>query len=93
MTNIILKIEKKNNGRQRRSHSPAPQRGLNQNQNQNLNQIKIHFQIRIHRIPHPSKSFHVNDPQSPEIPHAPQLNWSHLKPKYSGKPDKDVEVH
>ena len=23
----------------------------------------------------------------------PQLNWSHFKPKYSGKPDKDVEAH
>ena len=22
----------------------------------------------------------------------PQLNWSHFKPKYSGKPDKDAEA-
>ena len=23
----------------------------------------------------------------------PQLNWSHLKPEYAGKPDDDMEVH
>ena len=23
----------------------------------------------------------------------PQLHWSHFKPKYSGKPDEDVEAH
>ena len=23
----------------------------------------------------------------------PQLNWSHIKPKYSGKTDEDVEAH
>ena len=26
-------------------------------------------------------------------PHIPPLNWSHFKPKYSGKPDEDVEAH
>ena len=24
-------------------------------------------------------------------PHVPLLNWSHFKPKYSGKPDEDAE--
>ena len=23
----------------------------------------------------------------------PQLNWSHLKPEFAGKPDKDAEAH
>ena len=23
----------------------------------------------------------------------PQLNWSHFKPEFAGKPDKDVEAH
>ena len=37
-------------------------------------------------------------PQAPQVPlqpasHMPLLNWSHFKPEYSGKPDKDVEVH
>ena len=25
--------------------------------------------------------------------HVPQLNWSHFKPKFAGKPDEDAEVH
>ena len=31
-------------------------------------------------------------PQQP-VPHVPLLNWSHFKPKFSRKPDKDAEVH
>ena len=23
----------------------------------------------------------------------PQLNWSHFKPEFAGKPDEDMEVH
>ena len=39
-----------------------------------------------------------NAPQAliaPHVPalHMPQLNLSHFKPKYSGKPDKDAEAH
>ena len=29
----------------------------------------------------------------PEVPQRPQLNWSHFKPKYAGKPEEDVEAH
>ena len=34
-------------------------------------------------------------PEAPElpVPNMPPLNWSHCKPKYSGKPDKDAEAH
>ena len=37
-------------------------------------------------------------PQGPQtlqqpIPHMPPLNWSHFKPKFSGKPDEDAEAH
>ena len=28
--------------------------------------------------------------QSPPLP---QLNWSHVKPEFAGKPDEDAEVH
>ena len=34
-----------------------------------------------------------NAPIAPEAPQRPQLNWSHFKPKYAGRPDKDVEAH
>ena len=29
----------------------------------------------------------------PAVPQRPQLNWSHFKPEYAGKPDVDAEVH
>ena len=37
------------------------------------------------------------DPNQPvpaqSIQHVPQLNWSHLKPEFAGKPEEDAEVH
>ena len=34
-------------------------------------------------------------PEAPHLhtPHVPQLNLSHFKPKYFGKPDKDPDAH
>ena len=40
-------------------------------------------------------------PLQPAVPQAPQqpaqtivhLNWTHIKPKFSGKPDEDAEGH
>ena len=37
-------------------------------------------------------------PQVPQVlqeptPHMSPLNWSHFKPKFSGKPDEDAEAH
>ena len=29
----------------------------------------------------------------PGLPQRPQLNWSHFKPKFTGKPDEDMEAH
>ena len=28
-----------------------------------------------------------------QIQHMPQLNWSHFKPEFSGKPEEDAEAH
>ena len=28
-----------------------------------------------------------------QIQHIPQLNWSHFKPEFTGKPDKDAGAH
>ena len=41
---------------------------------------------------HPSPPVHAPAAQQPgqEILH---LNWSHLKPEFSGKPDEDAEAH
>ena len=43
--------------------------------------------------PPPQNPFLPNAPQAPAIPYMPPLNWSHFKPEYSGKPDKDAEAH
>ena len=37
--------------------------------------------------------FLPNAPIVPGAPPRPQLNWSHFKPKFTGKPDEDVEAH
>ena len=34
-----------------------------------------------------------NAPIAPRVPQRPQLNWSHFKPKYAGKPAEDAEAH
>ena len=34
-----------------------------------------------------------NAPVSPAVPQRPQLNWSHFKPEYTGKPDEDAEAY
>ena len=34
-----------------------------------------------------------NAPVAPAVPQRPQLNWSHFKPKYAGRPDEHVEAH
>ena len=41
----------------------------------------------------PFNPFVPNVPQTQEMSCMPQLNRSHFKPKYSGKPGKDVEAH
>ena len=45
----------------------------------------------------------VPAPQAPQAPqaqqptqqvqHMPQLNWSHFKPEFSGKPEEDAKAH
>ena len=34
-----------------------------------------------------------NAPVAPAVPQRPQLNWSHFKPEYAGKPDEDAEAY
>ena len=34
-----------------------------------------------------------HDPIAPEGPQRSQLNWSHFKTKYAGRPDEDAEAH
>ena len=37
--------------------------------------------------------FLPNAPMAPAAPPRPQLNWSHFKSKYAGKPEEDAEAH
>ena len=72
-----------------------PNPNQNQNPNQNPNQVPD-------QNPPPDE-----DPQNPPpllfllyltasvapgVPQRPQLNWSHFKPRYTGKPDEDAEA-
>ena len=72
--------------------APAPQGGPNQDPNQNQNQNPPPNQ-NPQNPPPPLNPFAPNAPQALDILCVPQLNWSHFKPKYSGKPDEDVEAH
>ena len=44
----------------------------------------------VPQAPHTPQALQV--PQQP-IQHLPPLNWSHFKPKFSGKPDGDAKAH
>ena len=52
----------------------------NQDQNQVPNQV-------------PLNPFLPNTPIAPRAPPRLQLNWSHFKPKFAGKQDKEMEAH
>ena len=43
--------------------------------------------------PPPLNPFMPNAPVALAEPQRPQLNWSHFKPEYAGKPDDDAEAH
>ena len=43
--------------------------------------------------PPPHNPFLPNAPIAPGVTKRPQLNWSHFKPKYAGKPEEDAEAH
>ena len=84
--------------------SPAvnqnPNQNPNQNTNQNQNQVPDDDNLGqnpplndpFNPIP-PQNLFLPNVPIAPGVPQRPQLNWSHFKPKYAGKPEEDAEAH
>ena len=70
----------------------------NANQNQNTNQVPNQVPNQIlnqvpDQSPPPLNLFLPNAPIASEAPPRPQLNWSHFKPTYAGKPDEDAEAH
>ena len=43
--------------------------------------------LQVTQAPHVPQALHQ------PLPHRPPLNWSHFKPKFSGKPSEDTEAH
>ena len=65
----------------------------NQNPNQKPNQVPgQNLPANLNLLP-PLNTCMPNAPLVPEAPQRPQLNWSHFKPAYEVRPDKDVETH
>ena len=101
MRDIILTIEQKIMADKEGPIVPAPKGGakqnpnqnLNQNPNQNPNQDPNQNSPPNQNPPAPLNPFVPNALQVTEMSFAPQLNWSHFKPEYSGKLDKDAEAH
>ena len=64
------------------------------NENQNPNQAQGNAQDNNQgKNPPPHNLFLPNAPLIPGALPRPQLNWSHLKPKFAGKPEEDAEAH
>ena len=84
--------------------SPPVNQNQNQNQNQNANQNPNQVpddNNQGQNLP-PNDPFNPLPPQNPflsnasiapGVPQRPQLNWSHFKPEYTGKPEEDAEAH
>ena len=67
---------------------------MNENPIQNPNQAQHNAQDDNQgKNPPPHKPFLHNAPIVPGAPQRPQLNWSHFKPKFAGKPEEDAEAH
>ena len=74
--------------------SLAINENANRNPNQNPNQVQGNAQNDDPgENPTPHNPFLSNAPIVPGVPQMPQLNWSHFKPEYAGKPEEDMEAH
>ena len=71
----------------------GPVLNADQNKNQNPNQMPNQNQNQNQNVVPGQNPFLPNALIGPGAPQKPQLNWSHFKPEYAGKPDKDVEAH
>ena len=71
-----------------------PKQNPSQNADQNPNQAQGNVQNDNQGQNLPTHNpFLPNAPIAPGVPQRPQLNWSHFKPKYAGKPEEDAEAH
>ena len=64
---------------------------INENPNENPNQVQGNVQDDDEgQNPPPHNPFLPNALTAPGVPQRQQLNWSHFKPEYAGKPEEDV---
>ena len=70
-----------------------PNQNQNQNPNQNPNQVPDQNMPPNQNPLPPLNPLMPNAPLGPEAPQRPQLNWSHFKPEYAGRLNKDAEAH
>ena len=67
---------------------------VNENPIQNPNQAQGNAQdVNQGQNPPPHNPFLPNSPIALGAPQRPQLNWSHFKLEFAGKPEEDVEAH
>ena len=67
---------------------------VNENQNQNPNPVQQNPQDDNQgQNPPPHNPFLPNVPLALGMPQRPQLNGSHFKPEFAGKPEDDAEAH
>ena len=67
---------------------------INENPNQNPNQAQGNAQgDNQGQNPPPHNPFLPNAPLAQGALQRPQLNWSHFKPEFVGKPEEDTEAH
>ena len=67
---------------------------VNENPNQNPNQAQGNAQDNNQgQNPPPHNPFLPNAPLVPGVPPSQQLNWSHFKPEFAGKPKEEAEAH
>ena len=67
---------------------------VNENPNQNPNQAQGNAQDDNQgQYPSPHNPFLPNAHIAPGAPQRSQLNWSHFKPEFVGKPEEDAEAH
>ena len=74
-----------------------PNPNPDQNPNQDLNQVPNPNpppNENPQNPPPPLNPFMSNAPVAPAVPqNLKELNWSHFKPEFTGKPNGDVEAH
>ena len=75
--------------------SPVIHKGDDRDDSQEPDQVpnQVPDQVR-NQVPNPPfNAFWPNTLLVPGAPPRPQLNWSHFKLEYAGKPDEDAEAH